>query len=67
MSRLVVNGKPVELALPASLPDLLAHLEIDPLRVAIILNNDIVGRDHFASIALADGDRLEIIQFVGGG
>ena len=36
-------------------------------RVAIELNRDIVPRDRWAAINLSDGDRLEIVHFVGGG
>jgi sulfur carrier protein len=36
-------------------------------RVAVELNLDIVPRDRWATTALKDGDRLEIVHFVGGG
>ena len=36
-------------------------------RVAIELNRDIVPRDRWAETNLAEGDRLEIVHFVGGG
>jgi sulfur carrier protein len=36
-------------------------------RVAVELNHDIVPRDRWPSTTLKDGDRLEIVHFVGGG
>jgi sulfur carrier protein len=36
-------------------------------RVAVELNRDIVPRDHWAATTLNEGDRLEIVHFVGGG
>jgi sulfur carrier protein len=36
-------------------------------RVAVELNRDIVPRDRWTQTALAEGDRLEIVHFVGGG
>ena len=38
-----------------------------PDRVAVELNRDIVPRDRWGETALYEGDRLEIVQFVGGG
>jgi len=36
-------------------------------RVAVELNRDIVPRDRWAETRLTDGDRLEVVHFVGGG
>jgi thiamine biosynthesis protein ThiS len=43
------------------------HLGLDAARVAIEHNGTIVPQDCFAATALNDGDRLEVVQFVGGG
>lgn len=47
--------------------DLLMHLDIDPRRVAVELNMDILPKDAYRSTNLNDGDRIEIVHFVGGG
>jgi len=48
----------------------LGYLEtigIDPRRVAVELNMDILPKGDYASTQLKDGDRVEIVHFVGGG
>jgi sulfur carrier protein len=40
---------------------------VNPVLVAVEHNGDIVKRDRFGEVLLADGDRLEIIHMVGGG
>ncbi|MEZ4484328.1 MAG: sulfur carrier protein ThiS [Syntrophotaleaceae bacterium] len=67
MSQLTVNGKSLVLALPATVFDLLNHLDFDPSRVAIELNGVIVPCACFENTELSSNDRLEIVQFVGGG
>jgi sulfur carrier protein len=47
--------------------DYLRSLDIDPVRVAVELNLDILPKAEYAATTLADGDRIEIVQFVGGG
>ncbi len=46
---------------------LLAHLGLNPARVAIERNLEILPRGRWTSTAVAEGDRFEIVQFVGGG
>ena len=67
MSQLTVNGKSLVLALPATVFDLLNHLDFDPSRVAIELNGVVVPFACFDTTELCSNDRLEIVQFVGGG
>jgi sulfur carrier protein len=66
----VLNGQAREfqqLAPPAHLQDLIAELQLKGDRVAIEHNGNIVPRGEWANTSLADGDRLEIVHFVGGG
>jgi len=65
--QITVNGRPRELAAATSVAALLASLDLDASRVAVELNREILPRDRFAERLLADGDTLEIVQFVGGG
>jgi len=46
---------------------LLLHLSIDPKKVAVERNLEIVPRSTYGAVGLASGDRLEIVQFIGGG
>jgi sulfur carrier protein len=66
----VLNGQTREfeqLAPGASLQDLIVELGLKGDRVAIEHNGNIVPRADWADARLADGDRLEIVHFVGGG
>jgi thiamine biosynthesis protein ThiS len=52
---------------PFTLDVLIESLAMKPDRVAVELNRDIVPRDRWSQTPLTDGDRLEIVHFVGGG
>jgi sulfur carrier protein len=65
--RITLNGDPFELEQPLSVADLLSRLAIDPRRVAVEHNLTIVKREAFPRIVVRDGDRVEIVNFVGGG
>lgn len=65
--QLIVNGAAEELADHASIADLLVARGHDAKAVVVERNGTIVPRDAFATTRLASGDRLEIVQFVGGG
>jgi len=64
---LTVNGEPRRAAAGASIAELVRSLELDPAKVAVERNGVIVPRSTLAEVALADGDVLEIVHFVGGG
>jgi thiamine biosynthesis protein ThiS len=64
---ITVNGKSKELDAPTTVAALLESLKLDAARVALELNREILSRAGFAETLLADGDTLEIVQFVGGG
>jgi thiazole synthase len=64
---LIVNGEPRRVAAGASIADLVRSLELDPQKVAVERNGAIAPRSSLAEAALADGDVLEIVHFVGGG
>lgn len=67
MIQVVVNGKPHDVPEGANVLSLLQTLEIDPSRVAVELNREIVRKPEWESTALNDGARIEIVWFVGGG
>ena len=63
---LTVNGEPRRAA-PGSVADLVRSLELDPAKVAVERNGDIVPKSLYAAVQLAQADRLEIVVAVGGG
>lgn len=62
-----INGEEKVIADDISLGSLLEELQIRPARVVVEHNRNIVARDAYGATALADGDALEIVHFVGGG
>ena len=64
--QLTINGELRDVA-PGTVSDLLRQLAIDPQRVAVELNLDILPKAQYDDTNLNDGDTLEIVQFVGGG
>lgn len=61
-----VNGETKEIG-PLTVVGLLQSLEIDPRRVAVELNLEILPKPDYETTTLQDGDRIEIVHFVGGG
>lgn len=64
--RISVNGQERETE-ARDVAALVAELDLDPRKVAIELNLAIVPRSMHAGTPLSEGDRVEIVQFVGGG
>jgi thiamine biosynthesis protein ThiS len=62
-----VNGESRRVPAPATLLDLLAHLGLDPRTVVVELNREIVRRPRLGETAVAEGDAIELVHFVGGG
>ncbi len=65
--QVTINGQPETLDGGLSVAELLALRELEPVRVAVELNEDIVRRKLFPDTVIRDGDRIEIVTFVGGG
>ena len=63
---LIVNGKTMQIG-AATVRSLLVKLEIDPTSVAVERNLEIVPKKIYESQHLQDGDRIDIVHFVGGG
>jgi thiamine biosynthesis protein ThiS len=64
---ITLNGDRFDIEKPMSVTALLARLEIDPRRVAVEYNLEIVKRHRFPEVIVGEGDRVEIVNFVGGG
>jgi thiamine biosynthesis protein ThiS len=65
--RIVLNGESRDVPEACSVASLLAELQIRGDRVAVEVNLNIVDRRTFEGTALRDGDRVEVIGFIGGG
>ena len=65
--RITLNGEPFELTGPMSVTALLTRLAIDPRRVAVEHNLNVIKRGAYDATEVRDGDQIEIVNFVGGG
>ncbi len=65
--RIEVNGEARELPDGATVASLLAELGVGGARVAVEHNRTIVPRSEHGTVRLAEGDKLEVVTFVGGG
>ena len=62
-----VNGEPRRVTGGISIAAMLGELGLDPRKVAVERNREIVSRSNLGEVAVADGDAYEIVHFVGGG
>ncbi len=62
-----VNGDPRRVAADATIAGMLRQLGIDPAKVAVERNLAIVPKSTLEAVPVEDGDRYEIVHFVGGG
>ncbi len=65
--RLMINGEERSFEGIADVAGLVRALGLDSRKVAVEHNLEIVPRSTYAGVLIADGDRVEIVQFVGGG
>jgi sulfur carrier protein len=65
--QILLNGERREATLGTTVDDLLRELEIRSDRVAVEVNLEVLDRQEFARRGLREGDRIEIISFIGGG
>ena len=64
---ITINGEKKEIAYDSDLLSWLGSNGIDPAKIAVEYNGEILSRADFGKIILKDGDSLEIVVFVGGG
>ena len=67
MISFTLNGVPRRIASGTCVAGLLKELALDATKVAVERNLEIVPRSTFAAVVLAEGDKMEIVHFVGGG
>lgn len=63
----IINGEPEILPDGLTVAELVVRLDLVGGRLAVERNGEIVPRGRWESVALGDGDRLELVHFVGGG
>jgi sulfur carrier protein len=64
---IILNGEPYRLDGHTPLTALIERLGMKPTRIAVELNHRVVPKAEYDRISIAPGDRLEIVNFVGGG
>jgi sulfur carrier protein len=64
---MILNGQTIELAQNQTLAEVLAQAGFELSRVAVLKNGQIVSRTEADTLAISDGDVLEVVAFVGGG
>ncbi|MBW3671545.1 MAG: sulfur carrier protein ThiS [Acidobacteria bacterium] len=65
--QVTVNGEPRSFEAGLSVRALIEKLDLNPETVAVERNREIVKRDRFDTQQIGEGDRIEVVEFVGGG
>jgi thiazole synthase len=65
--QVTLNGEAKQFPAPLTVRELLEALGLDPRKIAVERNLEIVPRSTYGEIRVGDGDRLEIVHFIGGG
>ena len=64
---IIVNGKEINLTEDTTVAEYLEQNQYQVKRIAVELNGDILPKYSYSDTMLTDGDRLEVVTFVGGG
>ena len=64
---IIVNGKEINLTEDTTVAEYLEQNQYQVKRIAVELNGDILPKYSYSDTMLKDGDRLEVVTFVGGG
>jgi thiamine biosynthesis protein ThiS len=62
-----LNGEDRQLPAEMTLEGLVEHLELKGKPIAIELNREVIPRPRFSEVKVREGDRIEVVTFVGGG
>ena len=65
--KIIVNGRQISVNLKFSLKNLIEKINLPINKVAIELNRQIVNKKRISKIILKSGDKIEIVNFIGGG
>ena len=67
MAKIQLNGKKVKIQRNLSIKDLIKKYRLKENKIAIELNGTILPKDHYKNKKLKNNDKIEIVQFIGGG
>jgi thiamine biosynthesis protein ThiS len=67
MAKIQLNGSPYEIIEGTNLNELLNKLKIKKNKVAIEVNGEIVEKNKYLNLKIKKNDKVEIVQFIGGG
>ena len=67
VAKIQLNGNPYEINNGTNLNELLNKLKIQKNKVAIEVNGEIVEKNKYPKLILSKGDKVAIVQFIGGG
>ena len=67
VAKIQLNGNPYEVNDGTNLNELINKLKIQKNKVAIEVNGEIVEKNKYSNLILNKGDKVEIVQFIGGG
>ena len=67
VAKIQLNGIPYEINDGTNLNELLNKLKIQKNKVAIEVNGEIIEKNKYLNLILNKGDKVEIVQFIGGG
>jgi sulfur carrier protein len=67
MAKIQLNGKKVKIQRNLSIKDLIKKYRLKESKIAIELNGTILPKDHYKNKKVKNKDKIEIVQFIGGG
>jgi thiamine biosynthesis protein ThiS len=65
--QIIINGQKKQIDDDLTINNLLQQLRVDICQVAVEKNSEIIPRSNYEIVQLADGDEVELVEFVGGG
>ena len=67
MAKIQLNGKKIKIQRNLSVKDLIKKYRLKENKIAIELNGTILPKDHYKNKKVKNNDKIEIVQFIGGG
>ena len=67
MAKIQLNGKKIKIQRNLSIKDLIKKYRLKENKIAIELNGTILPKDHYKNKKVKNDDKIEIVQFIGGG
>jgi sulfur carrier protein len=65
--KIFINGETKQIVEEFNLTELLKHFSLPTERIAVELNKEVVRKKDWENISIKDGDKIEVVHFVGGG